>query len=944
MIQTAAQRVDARVDQLIANQAVHLMRGPGNADILMVADAPSREAYAAGLPMASEHLDMLDKFMGFHGIHPSQVCIVRLCPPLKEEDYKSAARKWAHVQQHQPSLIELVKSYRPKIVVTFGELATRCLVGRSIAITKARGTVTHVEGLPPILPMLSPGFVVRIPEHESTFNSDIQTLRKMRDARWDMDMATRGLPVDYQWRTDISDFLGANKPQVIGLDSETTGLDHWRPGVRPITAQFAVAPGRSLCLPIDPVYWEKVFPGEPLSAMRDLRRQLKELLEDPTVRKIGTNIKFEHLMLGKDGFEIRGWLHDTQLLAFQVDENMMDKSLDQCVRRWVPEMSGYADLFNATTDKSNMIEVPPNDVYEGNEIKVHGMLNYAGADPDASLRLARVLLDQLKSDPRHLNVYRRVQMPAMQMFQQVTEQYGVKLDKDPLRQLATDLREFKSEEYRHLIRQVPAAVRRKHMDPKKGLKFSRAEFVIDTLFTPDGFDLKPVVFTESTRELTDETKRIPSTSAKDHFPYFVNHSNQKIADFVTRLIEYQKTEKMLSTYVGEEAEGTGFWQYMDDTQVDTDGEPLTLIHPSFALHKTNTGRTASSNPNGQNFPKRGRWSKAYLKMFTARAGYVLGASDLSQIELRLVAWEANEPEMLRIYRTGGDIHEATAAVALGIEWEEFKSWKRDERLLIECANEIKGSGSYLQSLSPGARREAKVKDFYKLCRFRAKAINFGYIYGMSAAGFRTYAKTQYGIDYTEKEANEIREAFFRKYAALPVWHRRRKSEAARDKMVRGLCGATRHLPSMTSKDRGIVAATERQAVNAPIQRLGSDLCLIGAFRLQAQVHPDIARVILTVHDQVVLEIKQGYEEEVVKALCWTMQNPPLQEWFGVTAPLPFGSDAETGANLGEMDEREDLRAEKPSWWNDDETEVLRRFNLGDWKQHAYRGREMQQAA
>lgn len=556
------------------------------------------------------------------------------------------------------------------------------------------------------------------PGHESTFNADIQTLRKLRDAGWDQTMVGGGLPVDYQWRADISDFLGAAKPQVIGFDSETTGLDHWRPGVRPITAQFAVAPGRSLCLPIDELYWEKVFPGEPLSAMRDLRRQLKELLEDPTVRKIGSNIKFDHLMMTKADIEVRGWLHDTQLLAFQVDENMMDKSLDQCVRRWVPEMAGYADQFNATTDKSNMLEVPPNDIYEGNEIKVHGMLNYGGGDPDASLRLARVLLDILKGDPRQLNCYRRIQMPAMQMFQQVTEQYGVRLDKEPLRALANDLREFKSAEYRHLIRQVPAAVRRKHMDPKKGLRFSRAEFVIDTLFTPEGFNLKPVAFTESTKDLKDESKRIPSTSAKDHFPYFVNHDNPKIADFVTRLIEYQKTEKMLSTYVGEEGEGTGFWQYMDDTIPG-----LTLIHPSFALHKTNTGRTASSNPNGQNFPKRGRWSKAYLKMFTARAGYVLGASDLSQIELRLVAWEANEPTMLHIYRSGGDIHEATAAVALGIEWDDFKAWKRDDRLLMECANEIKGSGAYLQSLSPGQRREAKVKDFYKLCRFRAKALS-----------------------------------------------------------------------------------------------------------------------------------------------------------------------------------------------------------------------------
>ena len=936
MIQTHAQRADRQLDNQIAQQAVHLMRGPGGADILMIGDAPSREAYAAGLPMASEHLDMLYRSLKAEGISQSDVCIVRLCHPIAEEDYKSAARKWAHVQQHTENLLALIRDYRPKIVVTFGELATRCLANRAIAITKARGTLIDREGLPPILPMLSPGFVVRLPEHASTFNADIQSLAKLRAARWDASAVERTV-TDYQWAADIGDYLGDRKPQVIGFDSETTGLDHWRDGVVPITAQFAVAPGRSVCCPIDERYWEKVFPGEPVRQMHQLRRQLKELLEDPTVRKIGSNIKFDHLAMTKADIQIQGWLHDTQLLAFAVDENMMDKSLDQCIRRWVPEMAGYADAFNAVTDKSNMLSVPPNDVYEGNQIATPGMLNYAGGDPDASLRLARVLLNQLKSDQKQTNVYRRIQMPAILMFAQVTEQYGVRIDKDALRSLAGELNEFKSAEYRHLIRQVPAAVRRDHMDPKKGLRFSRADFVIDTLFTEKGFGLKPMVFTESTRELKDPSKWVPSTSAKDHFPYFVTHKDPKIADFVTRLIEFQKTEKMLSTYVGWEAEGTGFWQYLDDRG------NVTLIHPSFALHKTNTGRTASSNPNGQNFPKRGRWAKPFLKVFLAREGYKFAASDLSQIELRLVAWEANEPTMLEVYRSGGDIHETTAAVALGVDEATMRAWKRDDRLLINCANEIKGSGAFLQSLNPGARAEAKVKDYYKLCRYRAKAINFGYIYGMSAGGFRTYAKTQYGVDYTEREAEEIREAYFKKYSALLKWHNRRKGEAERDHQVRGLCGAVRHLPSMASQDRGIISGVKRQAVNAPIQRLGSDLCLIGAFRMQAQVHPDLCRVVLTIHDQVVLEVREGYEEEMVKALCWVMQNPPLREWFGVEAPLPMGSDAEIGDSLGLMEERGDLTAEKPSWWNDNEEEVLRRFTLGNWKEHVYRGREQQAA-
>lgn len=108
---------------------------------------------------------------------------------------------------------------------------------------------------------------------------------------------------------------------------------------------------------------------------------------------------------------------------------------------------------------------------------------------------------------------------------------------------------------------------------------------------------------------------------------------------------------------------TGFWKYIYEDR----------IHPSFLLHRTVTGRTASADPNAQNFPKRGPLAKAYRKIFVPSDGYVFVECDLSQAELRIAAWMANDPAMLRIYREGGDIHAATAAAVMGITLEAFNA-------------------------------------------------------------------------------------------------------------------------------------------------------------------------------------------------------------------------------------------------------------------------------
>lgn len=243
---------------------------------------------------------------------------------------------------------------------------------------------------------------------------------------------------------------------------------------------------------------------------------------------------------------------------------------------------------------------------------------------------------------------------------------------------------------------MPGKVRLAHSTGKvdkdtgrdNGLKFSRAALLVDTLFSEEGFKLKPRVWTPGTAKLKDESQRVPSTSAKEHLPYFTSHA--KHGPFVADLIDYQRLSKMRSTYVGHPTriitnakgievteEATGFWKYVHEG----------LIHPSFLLHATVTGRSSSRDPNAQNFPKRGKGNmkevvKAFRRVFTAPDGWVVLEADLSQIELRILAWMSRDPVMLEIYRNGGDIHSATAAAANGMSLSQFAALPPDEREML----------------------------------------------------------------------------------------------------------------------------------------------------------------------------------------------------------------------------------------------------------------------
>lgn len=281
----------------------------------------------------------------------------------------------------------------------------------------------------------------------------------------------------------------------------------------------------------------------------------------------------------------------------------------------------------------------------------------------------------------------------------------------------------------------------------------------------------------------------------------------------------------------------------------------------------------SRDPNGQNFPKRGKLAKEYRKVFKAPPGYVYISLDLSQAELRIAAMMSGDPTMLGVYAGGGDIHAQTAAGTMGLSLEEF----------MKLPDDVRG-----------------------LKRFQAKAVNFGFLYGMWWVKFREYAKTDYGIDFTEDEAKEIRENFFKTYPMLEVWHREVQEIVMEQGLIRTFDGRVRHLPNVFSDDEGIAKQAQRQAINSPVQSIASDLGIMTLGRLMPYLrekgYDEWLKPCGFIHDAIVCLVREDKVAHGCSIVKNFMENNPLEEWFGWEPEIPILADAEIGRTLAETHE------------------------------------------
>ena len=314
------------------------------------------------------------------------------------------------------------------------------------------------------------------------------------------------------------------------------------------------------------------------------------------------------------------------------------------------------------------------------------------------------------------------------------------------------------------------------------------------------------------------------------------------------ILEWRKWKKYLSTYlIPWTRKGPILHANYGFTSTDTGRLNSTMVRNS--RREKNLGATLHQCPRDH----------FIRNLISARdPDSVIVAADLSQIELRLVAHVANEPTMIKIFNSGEDIHTSTA-----------------------------------QSLSHGGEID-------KETRKKAKAVNFGFVYGMWAKKFVAYAKEKFGLDLTKHEGELYREAFFDKYSGLVLWHSRVERFVSQTGYIDSVFGRRRHLPGAkydSGLEEWLRKEAIRQGINSPIQSAGSDLNLFISNLISSRqlkwdfkIDPSKCFLVGSAHDSQIFECKRDYVKELKAGIKYTLENLPVDKYFGFTFRVPILMD------------------------------------------------------
>lgn len=340
---------------------------------------------------------------------------------------------------------------------------------------------------------------------------------------------------------------------------------------------------------------------------------------------------------------------------------------------------------------------------------------------------------------------------------------------------------------------------------------------------------------------------------------------------VKKLLDYRGASKMYNTYI------KGWQQYRVGNKYYFD----------YKIHGTVTGRYSSPlHP----IPRDG----TIRNLVDAPEGWTFVAMDLATAEMRIAAHLSKDPEMRRCFNEGIDVHWRTMVENLAIttegEWTE-RVFRTAEALTGKAHTYSKCLEIMMEA---GPKKCIKVDPKWYEGRTRAKAINFGFIYGMYEKKFIQQATSDYGWTPTLQEAKNARSAYFRLYGRLEGWHKRTKRLARTDGHIRCLTGRLRRLPGIQAKDKYIRMENERQAVNSPVQGLIGDYKAMVLVEIHQTFKRSQVRLVGEHHDAVLTLVKNEHIDECVPKMLKIAERPKLMDTFKINLTVPMEGEAELG--------------------------------------------------
>jgi len=545
-----------------------------------------------------------------------------------------------------------------------------------------------------------------------------------------------------------------SQAEVAAIDTETTSLNYMQAKI--VGISVAIASNEAYYIPVMHEY-----DGVPDQLDREyVLEKLKPWLEDQDYKKIGHNLKYDSHVFANHGIELNGTDFDSMLESYVLNSTATRHNLNAVAKRYLNiDTTSYEDVAGKGVKQIGF-----------NQVNLEEAIHYAAEDADVSFQLHQALHPKLIKINSLGKLYSDIEVPLLKVLHTI-ERNGVLIDESMLEeqsdQCAITLEELESNAHR-----------------LAGVEFN--------LSSPK--QLQEILYEKLSLPILKKTpKGQPSTAE--------NVLQRLAGDFpiVQTILNYRTTAKLKTTY--------------------TDKLPLMVnqdtgrVHTSYHQAVTATGRLSSSDPNLQNIPIRTAEGRRIRQAFIAPKGTQILAADYSQIELRIMAHNSQDPGLLDAFQAGLDIHQATAAEIFSVN---------------------------LDSVSAEQRRSAK-------------AINFGLIYGMSAFGLTR----QLGI--TRSDAQEYIELYFARYPQVKIYMDAIRDQAKEFGFVETVFGRRLYLPDIDSRNYQRRQYAERSAINAPMQGTAADIIKKAMIDLERRLVEESidAKIIMQVHDELVLEVKEN---------------------------------------------------------------------------------------
>ena len=597
---------------------------------------------------------------------------------------------------------------------------------------------------------------------------------------------------DYRLITDQNEFFALleelKKAKSFSIDLETTSP-------YPMWADLV---GISLSYKSDQAFYiplgHRLREAEEQLPLPWVLEELKPILEDRKVNKVGQNLKYDWIVLKQYGIHLQGIYCDTMIASYLLNPTKHNHNLGEIAREY---------LDRNVTDYKEVVGTGSKEV-TFDRVELPRARDYSCGDADLTLQLSHLLLPKLEEEG-FKDLFDQVEVPLLMVLAKM-EMNGVKIDIDLLQEFS------------------------KEIETQLQQKMERIYGLAGEVFNINSSQqLGKILFDKLKLPVIKKTKTGYSTDVDVLTKLSLQH------DLPLEMLGYRNLSKLKSTYI--------------DALPKLIHPKTGRVHTSYNQTVTATGRLSSSDPNLQNIPIRTEEGSRIRQAFIPEKGWAIVSADYSQIELRILAHLSQDETLSEAFHKEEDIHTRTASEIFGVPVEK---------------------------VTPSMRREAKV-------------INFGIIYGMSAYGL----SQQLGSE--PKIAQTYIDAYFKKYPKAQTYIECSLEEARQKGYVTTLLHRRRYLPDIHSPTVAIRQASERMAINTPLQGTAADIIKLAMIHIQNRIEELSlsTKMIMQVHDELVFEVP---EEELQKAL------PMIQDGMETVMELsvPLKVSIHSGKNWAEV--------------------------------------------